>query len=267
VQTEFASVLKIMEREGNVLSAVLREAWDTGDLNILTKNNPTRATNAHISIIGHITTEDLKRHLKSTDTANGFANRFMWVCTDRSKSLPAGGRPDAQAVRELSARIAQVISFAKDVRELRRDDAARNLWFDVYDSLSAGKYGMFGAATGRAEAQVTRLALIYAISDRSTVIRVEHLSAALALWQYAEASAKYIFGDSVGNKTADRLLAELRSSDVGLTRAAMIREVFNKNLSAADLDEALWLLCDLRLAFPIEESTGGRPAELWFSMG
>lgn len=150
------------------------------------------------------------------------------------------------------------------IGEIRRDEAARKLWFDRYDSLSDGRYGMYGAATGRAEAQVTRLALIYAFSDLSPVIREEHLRAALASWQYVEASAKY---DAVGHKNADRLLAELRAtSPEGLSRGDMVHKVFNRNLSAIDLDEALWLLHQLHLAFPMEETTGGRPAEVWYSM-
>jgi hypothetical protein len=44
VEPEFASVLKQLERQGNILSAVLRQAWDTGDLATLTKNSPARAT-------------------------------------------------------------------------------------------------------------------------------------------------------------------------------------------------------------------------------
>jgi len=58
VETEFASTLKVLKREGNILSPVMRNAWDTGYLNILTKNNPAIATDAHISIIGHITTQE-----------------------------------------------------------------------------------------------------------------------------------------------------------------------------------------------------------------
>jgi hypothetical protein len=55
VEPELASPLKVMAREGNTLSAVIRQAWDGHDLRTLTKNNATRATAPHISIIGHIT--------------------------------------------------------------------------------------------------------------------------------------------------------------------------------------------------------------------
>src|SRR5262249_5987209 len=63
VEREFANVLKVMAREGNTLSPVLRSAWDSGNLRILTKNSPARATDAHISIVGHITRQELRRLL------------------------------------------------------------------------------------------------------------------------------------------------------------------------------------------------------------
>jgi len=48
---EFASTLRVMGRQGNVLSPVIRCAWDDGKLRMLTKNDPAKATGAHISIV------------------------------------------------------------------------------------------------------------------------------------------------------------------------------------------------------------------------
>src|SRR5262249_20319862 len=90
-ESEFSSALRVMSRDGNTLSPVIREAWDTGDLSILTKNSPAKATGAHISILGHITKEELLRNLSTTEMSNGFANRILWVCSKRSKQLPEGG--------------------------------------------------------------------------------------------------------------------------------------------------------------------------------
>ena len=55
VEGEFASVLRVGQREGNTLSPIIRTAWDTGDLRTMTKNSPEKATGAHITILGHIT--------------------------------------------------------------------------------------------------------------------------------------------------------------------------------------------------------------------
>src|SRR5262249_45073504 len=99
---EFASVMKVCGREGNTLSPVIRHAWDTGELRSLTKNSPAKATGAHISIIGHVTRDELLRMLDNTEAANGFGNRFLWICVKRSKLLPEGGSPDPAALSQLA---------------------------------------------------------------------------------------------------------------------------------------------------------------------
>lgn len=55
LEQEFASVLVLMAREGNILSSVIRQCWDGDTLSPMTKNSPITATGAHISILGHIT--------------------------------------------------------------------------------------------------------------------------------------------------------------------------------------------------------------------
>jgi len=91
VEPEFANVLKNADRQGNILSVILRQAWDDSNLQVLTVSK-TKATGAHISVIGHITSDELRRYLTATEQANGFANRFLWICVRRSKLLPLGGR-------------------------------------------------------------------------------------------------------------------------------------------------------------------------------
>ena len=50
-------------------------------------------------------------------------------------------------------------------------------------------------------------------------IRVEHLRAALAVWRYCEQPARYIWGDALGDSTADELLRALRAAGgAGMTK-------------------------------------------------
>ena len=92
-ESEFGQVLRGLKREGNTLSPIIRQAWDEGNIKALTKNSPAQATDAHISIIGHITKDELKARLSQTNMANGFANRFLFVGVERSKELPRQHRP------------------------------------------------------------------------------------------------------------------------------------------------------------------------------
>ncbi|MBM3298984.1 MAG: hypothetical protein FJY85_03420, partial [Deltaproteobacteria bacterium] len=106
---------------------------------------------------------------------------------------------------------------------------------------------------------------VYALLDLSAVIRREHLEAALAVWKYVEASARWIFGESLGDPTADTLLKALRDAPDGLSRTA-IRDLFDRNKPRAEIDRALDLLSSLGLIRKtIEPSSeaGGRSTEIW----
>ncbi len=264
IEGEFANVLKVMAREGNTLSPVIRSAWDCGDLKTMTKNSPAKATRAHISLVGHITRDELRRLLTQTESANGFANRFCWLATKRSKCLPEGGAIDTVNFDDVVAQLKAAVDFAKDFVEISRDAEARELWHEVYPDLSEGKPGMLGAITGRAEAQVMRLSAIYALLDKSRLIRPEHHLAAMALWKYCEESCRWIFGTSTGNRDADKILVALRHASNGMTKTEISVDVFNRHSSSIEIDEALRLLQGLRMATYRIEPTGGAPIERWF---
>jgi hypothetical protein len=64
-------------------------------------------------------------------------------------------------------RLNAAISQARTTGELSRDAAAGSLWGRIYGRLSAGRPGMLGAMTARAEAQVMRLACLYTVMEVS----------------------------------------------------------------------------------------------------
>jgi len=55
--------LKKIKSEHASLSAGLRKAWDTGDLESLPKTQPMTATGAHICVVAHITPQELVREM------------------------------------------------------------------------------------------------------------------------------------------------------------------------------------------------------------
>jgi hypothetical protein len=258
---EFASTLRVLGREGSTLSAIVRRAWESGYLCSLTKNSPAQATGAHISIVGHITRQELRRYLDRTEMGNGFANRILWICVRRSKLLPEGGCLHEVDFRGFSEKLTVAVTHAHGIKELRRDEEARALWYEVYEELSEGRPGLFGAVTSRSEAQVMRLACIYALLDCDDQIGLPHLQAALEVWRYAEESARYIFGDDLGDPIADEILRALRASPEGMTRT-QIRDHFKRHDSSG-VGRALSALHELGLADFDSEPTGGRPAERW----
>ncbi len=264
VEPEFASPLRVSERDGNTLSPVIRQSWDTGRLRVLTKNSPARATGAHISIIGHVTKDELLKYLTDTEAGNGFANRFLWVAVRRSKLLPDGGRLHTVNFAPLIRRLTDAVGFARTAGTMNRDEEAGELWNEVYGQLTRDRVGLYGAVTSRAEAHTLRLSCLYALLDRSTEVRVPHLAAALEVWRYCEDSCRFIFGDSLGDVTADTIRAALRRDPAGLTRTE-ISSLFDRHKSADQVTRALELLRSQKMAEFRSRPTKGRPAERWFA--
>lgn len=265
LESEFASTLKVMGREGNNLSAVIRNAWDGRDLRTMTKNSTARATEPHVSIISHITKDELNRYIDSTEMGNGFANRFLFVCVKRANVLPDGGRMQDVDMEPYIVRLREAVNFSQSAGELKRDEGdAKTLWHKVYRELSEGKPGLLGAATARAEAQVMRLSSFYALLDRSKVIRFEHIKAAIALWEYCEASARFVFGGNLGDPVADTIKSALDVQLDGMTRTE-ISNLFRRNKKAGQIERALISLVGNGSAYSATEKTEGRSTERWFS--
>jgi hypothetical protein len=264
VESEFASALRAAQRQGSTLSATIREGWDTGNLRTLTKNDPITATGAHIAIVGHITSDELRAELTATDSANGFANRFLFVAVRRSKLLPFGGDDtDEGELQAMADRLRDRMLVARTRGRIAMTQDARAAWASAYPELSAGGEGLHGAVTARAEAQCVRLALIYTLLDGAEVIDVPHLLAALAVWSYCDATAKFVFGASLGDRTADEIIRRLqRAGDAGLTRTD-IRDAFGRNLSTEKIGAALDLLRRRGRATCESVRTEGRPSEVW----
>lgn len=260
LETEFAQTLRVMRRDSNILSTTIRSAWDSGTLQTLTKNSPAKSTAAHISIIGHITKFELRRALAAVDASNGFANRFLWLAVKRSKLLPHGGSLGLTEVLPLARRLAEVLTKASAIDRVEFGKKARTLWSDVYPTLASSSPTLIGVVTSRAEPQVLRLALLYALLDSSRLISEKHLRAALAVWKYCSESARYIFGDVTGDKTADRILQAAESFPSGISRTE-ISGLFAGHRPAAELDNAIDLLVKTGKARIEKTATGGRDQE------
>jgi len=263
LETEFASVLKTVVRDGNTLSPVVRCAWDAKPLQALTKNSPARATNAHVAIVGHIPADELVKLLTATEAANGFLNRYIVCLVRRSKLLPDGGRIDLVDDWEpLLSKLRAAVQTARQAGRLTFDEAARRRWWDLYATLSEPEDGLAGTICARAEAHVVRLALLYALLDEAQQIQLSHLEAALALWDYAERSAHWVFGDSLGDPLADEIYRALLEEPDGLTRS-QVRDLFSRNRRSKDIGQALQQLAASGRIHAERHHQRGRPAELW----
>lgn len=264
IESEFARVLTVMNRPDNTLSSILRCAWDSTTLGVMTKHNDLEVTDPHVSKLGHITLDELRKLLTDTQRANGFANRYLWQAVRRSKELPFGG--NSIDYGELASRVAQAQEFARGISLVRWGSDAREMWPEQYKKLTEPRVGLLGALTDRGAAHVRRLSLIYALLDRCKFLKVSHMLAALEVWRYSDDSVKHIFGTSLGDDTADAILRELKRHPKGLTRTD-IHNLFNRNKSSTEIDRGLNKLEDYGLAAPPPPDEGkksrGRPREVW----
>jgi hypothetical protein len=267
LEEEFARILRVAERDGSTLSPVIRQAWDDGDLSVLTRKRPVRARGAHIAVLAHVTEDELLARLRGVELANGFGNRFIFIRVERSKRIPDGRGLDRDEVERLGYEWRKTLERARTCAgPIKRSREADALWRDWYLSLDDDRPGMLGALLARAEAQVLRLSLVYALADGEATIDVPHLYAALDVWRYAEQSALAIFGDAVGNPVADLILRELRDRRAkGMTRTE-IREAIGHHERATSIEAALDLLADRSLARCERVPTGGRATERWYAI-
>lgn len=224
---EFASGLACTKREGNTLSMGIRCFWDSGDYSPLTKNNPVSVKGAHINIITHITMQELAVCLGDVQAFNGFGNRFLWICARRSKLVALPTRMPETELAPLQRELWRVVAQAQKRGAMTMNASAAELWENLYPEISKEHTGLAGSIINRAEAQTLRLALVYALLDGKGIIDFPHLQSALALWQYAQDSALYIFGDRSVDPLEEKVLEVLKHGPLSATD---LSAAFSRNI-------------------------------------
>lgn len=243
IESEFAGPLKAMQRQGNTLSVVIRDAWDRRKLSIMTKNNPLTATDGHIGMLGHITKYELVRLMEKVELSNGLVNRFLWFCSRRSKILAFPEGLNEQVIPELAHDLYAAIRHGQKQQMFNFDGEAAEYYRELYYTVTTQESGgIIGDITARGPAQIRRIALIYCIMDCDKMIRIEHLKAAHAVWNYCLASAKWIFGASTTTNVAPTLTLNervLKALQAGEKTQSELTSQLKKVAKAADLATAL----------------------------
>jgi hypothetical protein len=269
VEPELGGVLSATKRDASMLSAGLRLAWDGRPISYMTTGRtgkpPVRATDAHVSLVGHVTADELRRLLTVADIRNGLGNRLLWVAARRQRLLPHGGRADRIDRRPAQRAIREAVEIARTSPRLRRSSDAEREWVTVYAELSAELPGLVGALIARAPAHTMRLSGVYALLDGSTTIEVEHLAAAVAVVRYSIATTRWLWGAASGDPVADTILDALRGRyPDGLTRTELSAEL-GRHEPSSRIGAALASLRGSGLAVVATEGTGGRPREVWYA--
>lgn len=268
-EPEFANVLSRSRREGNSLSATIRDAYDGVPLQTLVSNNPLHAEGHHIAIIAAITAQELVAKLTASDISNGFANRFLLVCSRRSKLLPDSGDVPWEILTDLANRLREAAKAASSIRQMHRTPGASALWADEYHRRfgSTPDEGPVTTMSARWHAHSARMSVIYALLDGSDVITEKHVRAGLAAWDYAEQSTRYIFTDEASDPDLGRLTEYINGSEVGVSRKSIGRDLFKTHKKKAEMDVLLTKLLKLGTYEKVKVPGDGRPTEMYRRRG
>jgi hypothetical protein len=265
-EAEFARTLKASSRRDNTLSTLIRLAWDSRTLSTMTKQ-PYKATDPHVSIIGHITPEELRSLLSSNDISGGTANRFLFVASKKSRTLPYGGHVSDDVLDRLGTILRDLVDFGRRNGKMLFTEQALTEWAEHYATLARDEAigGVAGQVLARGVPQVRRLAMIFAILDRSRDVDSHHVRAAMEAWRFSRDSVLHVFGVRSGNRLADLIHDELRLAEGEQLTRAEIRSIAGGNVTSAAIEDALATLHDAEIAYGQRRKTGqrGKPAQVW----
>jgi hypothetical protein len=254
LESEFVNVLHQAAREGNTLSAALRDAWDGTCIKPATKHSPVSATRPHINLMGHITPSELLDCMKSRELTNGFANRFLMIWAEQGELDPLPGfTPDALVV-ELADRMASILRYCKadryadgDHTKMTFTPAARELYVKLYKGEFQDRSGgeLVAGMMTRQAPYLVRLAMLFALTDKAAQIDLPHMNAAHAWVRYWRDSVKFIFASAREEAEAESLqatikqLVEFLQATGEATRMELSKNCFKGHIVKSALDAAL----------------------------
>lgn len=256
---ELAGTMRAGKSERSTLFQTMREAWDGSDLATMSKNSRRTATEPHVSIVAHITPEELNKLQTDADIYGGSWNRLLWIVSKRARLRPHGG--DFDDLAALQRQVLEVVAHGQSIGRMRRSREADRLWeAEYYRRASSRSGGVLGAIIGRAEPQILRLAMLAALCRRGATVERDDLAAALDLWRYVEQSVRMVFAGS-----EDPLVArviETIVSQPGITRSTLHRAVA-KTMPAGKFVDLLATVVATGAVVAERTETSGRPREVW----
>lgn len=254
VESEFANVLHQGRREGNTLSAALRDCWDGVCLKPATKSNRLYASHPHLCLSGAVSPSELIGLMTARELSNGFANRFLMIWAERSQILPFPRATAQTKVNELAEKVLRILEMVQsdlyDERDqIRMDLTAPAQW--RYGQLYRGELNedagsaLINGLLERRAPMLLRIAMLFAITDLTTRVDVVHVDAAMAWIRYATDSVRYVFVSAAEEEkmARERQLAMKIMEYLGEHGQASRREInvacFSGRVPKARIDAAI----------------------------
>jgi Primase C terminal 2 (PriCT-2)/Protein of unknown function (DUF3987) len=285
---EFADALKKAQQKDNTILQTLRVAWDGGTLENTSISRNLRVSDATISVIGMITEAELRELIDPAQLATGSYNRINFCMVERSKVLRghpptitdahlSGMRELREAVDGLQSKITFVtkgmsepITLAPEgiPAPIKLSDAASEMAVELKARWETEGANWVEQANTRSYVHILRYALIYAVADASPKIEPAHLTAAEDLVRYFAEGIRQQATAELSDKIAERILTHMREApDEALSRSDISCAVFQRNVGAKDLENAISQLEKLGLIRKYLVETKGRPRTMYALAG
>ncbi|MDQ0094413.1 DUF3987 domain-containing protein [Paeniglutamicibacter psychrophenolicus] len=268
MEDEIAQVFKRSNREGSTLGPTLRLAWDGRDLSVMNRRSMT-ATAPHIVIVGHISPGELQKVVSGSDVDGGTLNRFLFVCSRRSKRLPNGGNAPQEVIKGTAEYFAESVAMARKAGRIKLSPEAESYWEPLYYKLTAERPDtLLTKATSRRAPYTLRIAMVYALLDQRNVVSLDDLRAAAAFEQYSVDSARYIFESHVdkGSTEHGKLAQFIRAGGTqGKSRAEIYADLYKKNRKSALITADLAALMQQGSIVQQEVKTDGRSKVVFYA--
>jgi hypothetical protein len=274
IEPEFGRLAETMAR--TEFSPRLRAAWDGSVLDNTVKDpkRSSRASHAHISLLGMITPHELERHHRRLSQGGGLESRLLYCLSapDTSDSDPFAC--DELAHGDLIDRLRLTLGVSRSTVLERTDPISRGIYLDrgtgwqpatvlplkvlrsewqtlVRDQLPRADDDGIRDLWARAEVQVIRLAVAYAIGTAADAVTAEHVKAGLAVWRYCAESAEVLFGigagagGSGGDRVARRnVLNHLHKAGGWVSQTVLNKKAFQGNAPRGGAARVLKYLVD-----------------------
>jgi hypothetical protein len=245
VLAEFGQLLRTIAREGNTLQDVLRQAFDQGALDVVTRHEPLRAARSHVACLAHCTVEELSELAPDVALVNGLFNRWLYTYVEREKIVSNPSQPPENEREALARQAREALEpytwASRDspvVFEIAPGTTSRWLELDLHYKRGRPT-PQECSLTARQPTLAKRLALLYAVLDRAKAIEVRHLDAAHAVVEHAEQAALHAFRERGGNSPVERIADFIREAGGDVVPRMLLWRFLGHRTPVAHLDRAL----------------------------
>jgi hypothetical protein len=239
--TELTAVLTNAKRKGTrtIIDSLIHAYDAMMPLQNNSKINPVVVNDYYLNLIAATQPGRLANEMTTEEIESGFANRWLFIFGTGKEPMAITDDVDSRRAGDLYLKLWDAITAQHDGTVVDLDPPAKSLWTEWY--LAEQKEIRGDDDEDRADMRarhatlIRKVALLYAITDASSVITETHLQCAMdfVAWTWGEVSAVLrTWGASMDIQLEERIRAVLGGGPV--TRRELQQRVGGRKYSARD---------------------------------